>query len=237
MDKGIRFSFLWARLGSGLRRYGAALVLVNLLGLALATAPAFVTVAQAAPRKVIVLGDSLSAGFGLAADEALTSQLGVALRAAGLDVDVPATGVSGETTTGGLARVDWLLGDKPDLMVVALGGNDLLRGIDPAVTRDNLDRILGKLKEKGVPAVLAGMLAPPNLGKTFGDAFNAIYPDLAAKYRVPLYPFLLDGVAMKRELLLGDGLHPTAAGVAIMVKGLAPVVAKALKATAGKPAS
>lgn len=212
-------------------------MLVNLLALLLASAPAFVTDSEAAARKVIVLGDSLSAGYGLKPGEALTAQLGAALQAQGLEVEVPATGVSGETTAGGLARVDWLAGDKPDLMVVALGGNDLLRGIEPSVTRDNLDRILAKLKAKGIPSVLAGMLAPPNLGKAYGDAFNAIYPELARKYQVPLYPFLLDGVAMHRELLLEDGLHPTAAGVAIMVRGLAPVVSKALKAAAGRPAS
>jgi acyl-CoA thioesterase-1 len=187
----------------------------------------------------VILGDSLSAGYGLPREQALTSQLEAALRQQGLDATLPATAVSGDTTTGGLARLDWLLGDKPDLVVVALGGNDGLRGIDPAVTRDNIDRILGKLKERRVPALLAGMLAPPNLGRDYGQAFNAVFPDMARKYQVAFYPFLLEGVATHKDLLQDDGLHPNAAGVAVMVRGLLPVVTKALapriKAADAKP--
>lgn len=148
---------------------------------------------------------------------------------------MPNTGVSGETTTGGLSRLDWLLSDRPDLMIVQLGANDGLRGIDPAVTRANLDRILSTLKQRRIPALLVGMLAPPNLGRDYGAVFNALYPELAAKHGVPLYPFFLDGVAMKRELNLEDGMHPTAAGVAIMVDRILPLVMTTLDGLKSRP--
>ncbi|HYE50338.1 MAG TPA: arylesterase [Azospirillaceae bacterium] len=198
---------------------------------ALATAPA--APAAAAPLDVVVLGDSLSAGYGLPPDKALTAQLEAALKEKGYDVRVPNTAVSGDTTAGGLSRLDWLLADKPDLMIVALGGNDGLRAIDPAATRSNLDAILAKLKEKGVPSVLFGMLAPPNLGRAYGEAFNAVYPDLAKKYGVPLYPFILEGVALDPKLSLADGMHPNAEGVAIMVRNVLPTVTRALDAIKG----
>lgn len=177
---------------------------------------------------IVTLGDSLSAGYGLPREDAFTSRLEAALKAKGYDVAVPNTGVSGETTAGGLARLNWVLGDKPDLVIVALGSNDGLRGIDPAATRANLDKILATLKQRGVPAVLAGMLAPRNLGAEYGRAFDAIYPELAAKYAVPLYPFFLEGVALDPALNLDDGMHPNAKGVAIMVDGILPVVTGAL---------
>jgi len=185
------------------------------------------------PARILVLGDSLSAGYRLPADASFTAQLEAALRAGGHEVTVPNTGVSGETTAGGLARLDWMLGDRPDLAIVALGGNDGLRGIDPAATRDNLDRILTRLKERGVPAVLAGMKAPRNLGRTYAEAFDALYPELAAKHGVPFYPFLLDGVALDPDLNLDDGLHPNAKGVAVMVAGILPVVTRALDGIGG----
>lgn len=184
--------------------------------------------AQARPTTIVTLGDSLSAGYGLPRDAAFTSQLETALKGAGRAVVVPNTGVSGETTTGGLARLDWLLADKPDLVIVALGANDGLRGIDPGVTRANLDRILARLKERGVPAVLVGMMAPRNLGRAYGEVFDAIYPDLARKYGVAFYPFFLQGVAMDPALNLEDGMHPNAKGVSIMVQGILPVVTGAL---------
>ncbi|WP_207762429.1 arylesterase [Niveispirillum lacus] len=176
------------------------------------------------PIKIIVLGDSLSAGYKLPREAAFTSQLEVALKAKGYDVTVPNTGVSGETTSGGLSRLDWVLGDKPDMMIVELGANDGLRGIDPARTRENLDKILSKLKEKKVPVLLAGMMAPRNLGSEYAKVFDAIYPDLAKKHGVPLYPFFLEGVAMDPKLNQEDGMHPTAEGVAVIVKNIMPSV-------------
>lgn len=180
------------------------------------------------PIKIIVLGDSLSAGYRLPREGAFTSQLEAALKAKGYDVSVPNTGVSGETTSGGLSRLDWILADKPGLMIVELGANDGLRGIDPARTRENLDTILTRLKEKNIPVVLAGMLAPRNLGSEYGKVFDAIYPELAKKHGVPLYPFFLDGVAMDPKLNLEDGMHPTAEGVAVIVTRILPTVTAAL---------
>lgn len=176
------------------------------------------------PIKIIVLGDSLSAGYKLPREAAFTSQLETALKTKGYDVTVPNTGVSGETTSGGLSRLDWILADRPGLMIVELGANDGLRGIDPARTRENLDKILTKLREKNVPVLLAGMMAPRNLGSEYGTVFDAIYPELAKKHGVPLYPFFLEGVAMDPKLNQEDGMHPTAEGVAIIVKNILPSV-------------
>lgn len=181
-----------------------------------------------APTKIVVLGDSLSAGYKLPREAAFTSQLEAALKAKGYQVTVPNTGVSGETTSGGLSRLDWILADQPGLMIVELGANDGLRGIDPARTRENLDTILGKLKARGVPVVLAGMMAPRNLGSDYGKVFDAIYPDLTKKHGVPLYPFFLEGVAMDPKLNQEDGMHPTAEGVAIIVKNILPTIIAAL---------
>lgn len=181
-----------------------------------------------APLKIIVLGDSLSAGYKLPREAAFTSQLEKALKEKGYDVTVPNTGVSGETTSGGLSRLDWVLGDKPGLMIVELGANDGLRGIDPARTRENLDKIISKLREKNVPILLAGMMAPRNLGSDYGKVFDAIYPDLAKKHGVPLYPFFLEGVAMDPKLNQEDGMHPTAEGVAVIVKNILPSVTAVL---------
>jgi acyl-CoA thioesterase-1 len=183
---------------------------------------------QAAPTKIIVLGDSLSAGYKLPRDAAFTSQLEKALKDKGYNVVAPPTGVSGETTAGGLARLDWLLGDKPDLVIVELGANDGLRGIDPAATRENLDKILTKLKQRGVPALLAGMMAPRNLGADYGRRFDAIYPELAKQHDVPLYPFFLEGVAMDPKLNQEDGMHPTQEGVAVIVRNILPSVTAVL---------
>lgn len=215
-------------------RYGLMRGIFNRIGrviltLLCLTAPsaavAQVTEAQnSAHLTIVVLGDSLSAGYRLPRDKAFTSQLESALRAKGYRVNVPNTGVSGETTSGGLSRLDWILADNPGLVVVELGANDGLRGIDPAKTRENLDKILTKLAEKGVPALLAGMLAPRNLGNEYGRVFDAIYPELAKKHDVPLYPFFLDGVAMDPKLNLDDGMHPTAEGIAVIVARILPTV-------------
>ena len=179
-------------------------------------------VAAAEPVKILALGDSLTAGYGLPEADAFTTRLQQALKDKGYDVQVINAGVSGDTTAGGRARLDWALGDQPDVAVVELGANDGLRGLDPASTRENLDAILTVMKERGVPTLLAGMYAPRNLGREYGDRFNAIYPELAAKHDVPLYPFFLEGVALDPKLNQEDGMHPNAKGVAIVVDGILP---------------
>ncbi|PWC34399.1 arylesterase [Azospirillum sp. TSO35-2] len=182
----------------------------------------------AAPVKLLALGDSLTAGYGLPEPQGFTSQLQKALTAKGYAVTVVNAGVSGDTTAGGRARLDWALADKPDAAIVELGANDMLRGLDPGQARANLDAILKSLQERKVPTLLAGMLASPSLGKPYTDAFNAIYPDLAGRYGVPLYPFFLDGVALDRALIQPDGLHPNAQGVAVIVERILPAVTKLL---------
>lgn len=178
--------------------------------------------AAAAPLKILALGDSLTAGYGLPPGQGFVPQLQKALKAAGVAAEVQDGGVSGDTTAGGLARLDWLLADDPQLVIVELGANDALRGLDPGQAKANLGAILAKLTSQHRAVLLAGMLAPPNLGTDYGTAFNAIYPDLAKQYGVVLYPFFLDGVAADPALNQADGLHPTAEGVAIIVKRLMP---------------
>lgn len=184
--------------------------------------------ARAEPARILVLGDSIAAGYGLAADEAFPARLESHLRRAGHEVRVIDAGVSGDTTAGGLARLDWALADRPHVVIVELGGNDGLRGIAPQATRANLDAILARLKARGPRVLLTGMLAPPNLGAEYGRAFDAIYPELAAKYGVALYPFVLDGVAAQPDLNQRDGIHPNARGVAVMVDRIAPYVVRLL---------
>lgn len=200
----------------------AAFLALSLSGGALAEGAAGTTGTR--PLTIVTLGDSLSAGYKLPRDAAFTSQLEAALKARGYDVRVPNTGVSGETTAGGLSRLDWLLADRPDMVIVELGANDGLRGIDPAATRANLDRILTRLKQKGVAVLLAGMLAPRNLGPEYGQAFDALYPDLAKAHGVAFHPFFLEGVAMDPALNQEDGMHPTAEGVAVIVRNILPRV-------------
>ena len=183
--------------------------------------------AASGPVHILALGDSLTAGYGLPTDEAFPTRLQAALKAKGIDAVVDNAGVSGDTTAGGLARLDWSLsGKKPRFAIVELGGNDGLRGLDPAETKKNLDAILTKLKAAGVRVLLTGMMAPPNLGRDYGREFNAIFPDLAAKHQVAFYPFFLDGVAADPALNQGDGIHPNARGVDIIVKRMLPDVAK-----------
>lgn len=183
---------------------------------------------MAAPIRLMALGDSLTAGFGLPAEDGFPAQLQRALQKRGRDVVILNAGVSGDTSAGGLARLDWALADKPAMALVALGANDALRGIDPARTFENLDRLLARLKAAGIPSLLVGMLAPPNLGREYGQAFNAIYPRLADKHGVPLYPFFLDGVAAEPQLNQPDGIHPNAAGVGVLVERMLPAVEKLL---------
>jgi acyl-CoA thioesterase-1 len=179
---------------------------------------------QDRPVRIVSLGDSLTAGLGLPAHAAFPARLAAALKAKGIAAEIADAGVSGDTTANGLARLDWAVPENTDGVIVALGANDMLRGQNPELTRKALDDILRRLRERRIPVLLAGMRAAPNLGADFGQRFEAIYPELAAKYDVLLYPFLLEGVAGDAKLNQRDGIHPSAAGVARMVAGMLPKV-------------
>ncbi len=189
-------------------------------------------VADSAPLRILAFGDSLVHGYGLAADETFPTQLERALLREGHRVQVLNGGNSGDTTAAGLARLDWALADRPDLAIVELGANDGLRGIDPGETYRNLDAILSRLKAEGIAVLLAGMLAPRNLGADYVEAFDAVYPRLAEAHGVALYPFFLDGVAMQPELNQADGIHPNAAGVALLVERILPSVVRLIEGLA-----
>lgn len=184
------------------------------------------TASSFAQDKIIIatFGDSLSAGYQLPPEAAFPVQLQSALTKKGLNVEVQNAAVSGDTANGGLSRLDWSIGPEVNGVILELGANDALRGVDPAITREALDKTIARFKERGIEVLLAGMLAPPNMGPDYGDAFNSIYPTLAAKYEVELYPFFLEGVASNPELNLPDGIHPTKEGVAIIVEGILPQV-------------
>lgn len=173
---------------------------------------------------IAILGDSLTAGYGLAAADAFPARLQAALRRSGIAAKVIDAGVSGDTTAGGRARLDWLLQEKPDLLIIELGANDALRALDPAQAEVNLDAILATARQQGIPVLLAGMHAPRNLGAEYVRRFEPIYPRLAKKYGVELYPFFLEGVAGVPELNQGDGLHPNARGVDEIVRRMLPQV-------------
>jgi acyl-CoA thioesterase-1 len=176
------------------------------------------------PLRIVALGDSLIAGFGLPAEATFTARLAHALKEKGIAAEIVNAGVSGDTATGGLARLDWSVPDGIDAVIVSLGGNDMLRGIEPKVTREALDAIVRRLKERGIAVLLAGMRAPPNMGPHYVQAFEAIYPDLAAKHGVVFYPFILDGVAADQRMNQRDGIHPNEAGVNAIVAGILPKV-------------
>lgn len=180
--------------------------------------------AHAEPIKIIALGDSLSAGYLLPAQDSFPAKLEVALKEKGHDVSIVNAGVSGDTSSGGLARLDWSVPTDADGVILELGANDALRGIDPTETRAALEEIVSKLSERNVKLLIAGMLAPPNLGETYADAFNPIYEDLSKKYNAVYYPFFLDGVAAVPKLNLQDGIHPTAEGVDVIVERILPSV-------------
>lgn len=205
-------------------RYGMARRWFNVVFLATLLVWGIAASAIAAPIRVLALGDSLTAGYGLSTPESFPSQLETALRQRGHDVVVLNAGLSGDTTAGGLARLDWALGDKPDAALVELGANDALRGLDPAQAERNLDAILTRLTAAKLPILLAGMRAPPNLGKEYGTAFNGMYQRLTDKHGAALYPFFLDGVAGKPELNQPDGIHPTAEGIRVIVERILPAV-------------
>jgi len=205
-------------------------ILRPIAALALAAAPAPAAATPQAPL-VLAFGDSLTAGYQLPLADGFTAQLERALRGKGIAATVHNAGVSGDTSTGGRARLAWVLGGlhaQPDLVILELGANDMLRGVDPAAVRVNLDAMLADLRARHIPVLLAGMRAAPNLGAPYVRRFDAIYPELASKYRVPLYPFFLDGVTLHPDLQLPDRLHPTARGVAVMVRGILPAVVRAL---------
>lgn len=210
-------------------RYGFSMQYCKLLPALLLTAALALpsSLAQATERAItiVALGDSLTAGYLLGPGEDFATQLERALADAGHEnVKIANAGVSGDTTSGGLARLDWAVGPDADAVIVELGANDALRAIDPEVTRANLEAIVTRLKARGLPVLLAGMYAPPNLGGEYAAAFNPIYEDLAAEHGAILYPFFLDGVAAERHLNLGDGIHPTAEGVGVIVERILPKV-------------
>ena len=218
------------------RLFGVAAI----LGIATIMLMTGVSFAQTPPDgakavKLVVLGDSLTAGFGLAAQQAFPVRLQKSLKDKGIAVDAVNAGVSGDTASGGRDRLDWSVPDGTQAVIVELGANDALRGIDPAVTRSALEEIIKKLQGKGIAVLLCGMYAPRNFGPDYVAKFDPIYPDLAKTYRIPLYPFFLDGVAGERQLTQADGLHPTAEGVDVIVTRILPTVEAFLGQLTGKP--
>ncbi len=219
-------------LSTGYGRFAAAfnsLLVLMLLGLAPAHAQSAPT---GAPVRIVVLGDSLAAGFGVKPEQSFPSRLEAALKAQGRNVAIVNQGVSGDTTAGGLDRIDWLLSDKPDIVLVELGANDALRGLDPALAERNLAAIVEKLRAAGVTVWLAGMMAPRNFGADYVKSFDGLYQRLADKYQAPLYPFILDGVAQDAALNQPDGLHPNAKGAQIIADRLLPFATSNLDAYA-----
>lgn len=180
--------------------------------------------AAAEPMRIVVFGDSLSAGLGLTAPQSFPAQIEAALKSKGYDVRIENAGVSGDTASAGLARLEWSVREGTAAVILELGANDALRGISPSVTKSALDAIIRRLKQRNIEVLIAGMRAPPNLGATYTAAFDAIFPDLAKTHGAALYPFFLDGVAAEPKLNLPDGMHPTADGVAVIVERILPAV-------------
>ena len=205
--------------------------LVLMAGTAFAQSPA---AAMTKPIKLVILGDSLSAGLGLSASSAFPERLQKSLEIKGITVDMINAGVSGDTSSGGRDRLDWSVPEGTQAVIIELGANDALRGTDPAVTRAALSDILTRLKARKIAVLLCGMVAPPNYGSDYSARFNAIYPDLAKSFGVPLYPFFLEGVAADARLNQADGLHPTAEGVDVIVKNILPSVEAFLGAISGQ---
>ncbi len=186
------------------------------------------------PVRIVAFGDSLTAGYMLPQNQSFPAQLQVALAAKGYKVEIVNAGVSGDTTAGGLHRLEWTLDQKPDGVILELGANDALRGIEPKLARDNLDKMLAILKDKGADVLLAGIKAPTNYGPEYQAAFDPIFTDLAGKYSVPLYPFFLEGVIGEKGLVMDDGLHPTEKGVAEIVKRILPEAEALVKRSAAR---
>jgi acyl-CoA thioesterase I len=225
----------------GQRRIFAHMLVLGLLFLGfageLAIAPALAQPPASQgvkPIKMVVLGDSLSAGLGLPGPAAFPARLQKALKSSGIDVDMINAGVSGDTSSGGRDRLDWSVPVGTEAVIVELGANDALRGTDPKVTREALSDIVTKLKARKIAVLLCGMLAPPNYGSDYAARFNTIYPDLSKSFGVPLYPFFLEGVAADAKLNQADGLHPTAEGVDVIVKNMLPTVQAFLGTLSGQ---
>ncbi len=209
--------------------YKRARTAFNVAFAVLITTLTFVRAADAVT--IVAFGDSLTAGYGIAeANQHFHVRLEQSLKAAGVDAKVINAGVSGDTTSAGLARLDWSIPDGVDLVILELGANDALRGVQPAVTQGNLDAMLARLAARKIPVLLTGMLAPPNLGSQYGAAFNGIFPQISRQFGVPLYPFFLDGVAAQPALLQNDGMHPKAEGIDVIARNITPYVLWALKA-------
>jgi acyl-CoA thioesterase-1 len=189
--------------------------------------------AHADQARLLVLGDSLVAGYGLPPGQSLPDQLQRDLATRGVSVAVINAGVSGDTTAGGLARLDWSLADNPDAVIIVLGGNDMLRGLPPEGTATNLDAIVSRLRERDIEVLLAGMMAPRNLGPAYVEAFDAIYPALVRRHDIEFYPFFLDGVALDPALNLDDGLHPNMQGISEISRRMLPVVERLLARLGG----
>jgi len=190
--------------------------------------------APAKPIKMVVLGDSLSAGLGLSGPAAFPIRLQKSLETKGIKVDMINAGVSGDTASGGRDRLDWSIPEGTQAVIIELGANDALRGTNPNVTRSALSDILTRLKARKIAVLLCGMVAPPNYGEDYAARFNAIYPELAKSFGVPLYPFFLDGVASDAKLNQPDGIHPTAEGVDVIVKNILPMVEAFLGTISGQ---
>jgi acyl-CoA thioesterase-1 len=204
--------------------YGGQFTIINVFALLIVT---FYIICDANAEKsvrIVAIGDSLTAGYGLPQGEDFPAQLEAALQAKGLNVVVDNAGVSGDTTTGGLQRLDWALGNDADYVILELGANDALRGIQPEITRGNLEKILVILQEKNIPVLLTGMLAPPNMGANYTTEFDKIFPDLAKKYKSDFYPFFLKDVAADPALNQNDYIHPNAEGVKVIVNNMLPYV-------------
>jgi acyl-CoA thioesterase-1 len=192
--------------------------------LAIMAAPLSAPLAQSRPLHLVALGDSLTAGYGLPQEAAFPVVLEQALKAKGYRVEITNAGVSGDTSSGGLDRLDWSVPDGTDGVIVELGANDMLRGLDPSLTRQSIGAIVERLRARNIPVMLAGIYASRNLGPDYVQKFDSLYPDIAKKHDLVLYPFFLDGVAGERSLNLPDGLHPTAKGVEIIVERILPTV-------------
>jgi acyl-CoA thioesterase-1 len=226
-------------------RYGRGLALVQSLCAALLCFLVFpvASMAQTSAQtsvpsralKLVALGDSLTAGYNLPASAAFPPALEQALRQKGIAVEIVNAGVSGDTVQGGLERLDWSVADGTDGVILELGANDALRGLDPATTRKGLEAIITRLKARGIPVLLAGMYAPRNLGADYATRFDAIYPELAKSHGLVLYPFFLEGIAGDRALNQPDLLHPTAEGVRVIVRNILPTVERFLSTLPAKP--
>ncbi|SOE16863.1 (3S)-malyl-CoA thioesterase [Hoeflea halophila] len=209
-----------------------SLITLLCIGLGLAATP--MQAAAADEIKLVGFGDSLMAAYNLQASEGFPARLEAALRERGHNVSITNAGVSGDTTSGGLARLDWSVPDGTDGVILELGANDALRGLPPEKTRENLEAMIKRLQERGIAVLLAGMLAPPNMGGDYETKFNAIYPDLAARYELTLYPFFLDGVTGNPDQLLSDGMHPNPNGINTMVEKILPVAERFLSEIKGE---